>query len=273
MSRRSNSRGQARDGETIRLEGDAIDSQFGFDRYTTENGCRLGWLLNFVAITMPDENGNPKSGLDMYFLDREGSNFKATILYDPYFYVVIKDTSRLNEICQHLEKKFETCKTLPIQKEDLDLANHLSGKKNQLIKLSFSTVKDLMDVKSELRRIVAKNTKRDKATVLDEHYLYEGEFGNAFDNSKNSNGSFGAAPSLNKQGNGGNGGGTANESIDSNIVELREYDVPYTMRCVIDLNLRVGGWHDVKPITGSGKNTLSLIAITLTHTASYVDIY
>jgi DNA polymerase epsilon subunit 1 len=256
MSRRSTSRGQARDGETLRLEGDAIDSQFGFDRYTEEGGVRLGWLLNFVAITMPDENGNPKSGLDMYFLDREGSNFKATILYDPYFYVVIKDNSRLNEICQHLEKKFETCKTMPIQKEDLDLANHLSGKKNQLIKLSFSTVKDLMDVKSELRRIVAKNTKRDKATVLDEHYLYEGEFGNSFDNTKNSSGSFGTAPSLTKQ-----GGVVATESIDSNILELREYDVPYTMRCVIDLNLRVGGWHDVKPITGSGKNILNHIVI------------
>ena len=162
-----------RDTEAMRLEGDQIDMQFGFDRYK-EGETRLGWLLNFLAISMPDENGNPKSGLDLYFLDREGSNFKATILYDPYFYVVIKDSTRINEISQHLERRFENCKTTPVQKEDLDLANHLSGKLNQLIKLSFNTVKDLMDVKSELRKIVLNNNKKDSG--LDEHYLYEGEW-------------------------------------------------------------------------------------------------
>lgn len=36
---------------------------------------------------MPDETGVERSGLDLYFLDRVGGNFKATIFYEPYFYL------------------------------------------------------------------------------------------------------------------------------------------------------------------------------------------
>lgn len=44
-----------------------------------------------------------------------------------------------------------------ILKEDLELVNHLSGKKGKFIKLSFNNVAELMDVKSELLPIVKKN--------------------------------------------------------------------------------------------------------------------
>jgi DNA polymerase epsilon subunit 1 len=36
-----------------------------------------------------------------------------------------------------------------------------------------------------------------------------------------------------------------------NIIDMREYDVPYTMRVSIDLDLRVGAWFEVTPETGS----------------------
>ena len=32
---------------------------------------------------------------------------------------------------------------------------------------------------------------------------------------------------------------------------MREYDVPYTMRVTIDLDIRVGSWHEVTPVQGS----------------------
>ena len=35
------------------------------------------------------------------------------------------------------------------------------------------------------------------------------------------------------------------------IIEMREYDVTYTMRAAIDLELRIGSWYDVTPVVGS----------------------
>jgi DNA polymerase epsilon subunit 1 len=31
---------------------------------------------------------------------------------------------------------------------------------------------------------------------------------------------------------------------------MREYDVPYVVRVAIDLDLRVGAWYDVTPVSG-----------------------
>lgn len=58
--------------------------------------------------SIPDESGVEKSGLDLYFLDREGKNFKASILYEPYFYVDIgSHWSRVNEVaCFSLSSVF-----------------------------------------------------------------------------------------------------------------------------------------------------------------------
>ena len=35
------------------------------------------------------------------------------------------------------------------------------------------------------------------------------------------------------------------------IIDMREYDVPYTMRASIDLELRVGAWFEVTPQPGT----------------------
>ena len=59
---------------------------------------------------MPDETGTEKSALDLYFLDREGGNFKATVFFAPYFYVDMEDPKRLNELTNHLQKRFEGCR-------------------------------------------------------------------------------------------------------------------------------------------------------------------
>jgi DNA polymerase epsilon subunit 1 len=100
---------------------------------------------------MPDETSMEKSGLDLYFLDRDGGSFKATVFYEPYFYVDLKDQRRIMELMSHLQKRFEGCKVEQAEKEDLDMPNHLSGKKHKFLKLSFRTVSELMDAKNSLR--------------------------------------------------------------------------------------------------------------------------
>ena len=204
----------------LRLEGDEIDKKFGFDRMT-EGEPRLGWLLNFLPISMADESGTEKSGLDLYFLDREGENFKASIFYEPYFYLVVSDHRRVNEITQHLQKRFEACRIAPIKKEDLEMANHLSGRLHTMLKLSFSTVSELMDAKMQLNPIIKANQKRNK--VQEEYYQDE-------DTEK-----------IQK----------ASDNPLSFISDMREYDVPYPMRVAIDTEIRVGGWHIVTPIQDS----------------------
>ena len=157
----------------FRLEGDDIDNNFGFERLK-EGPARLGWLLNFMPITMADEHGMEKSGLDMYFVDSTGENFKASIFFAPYFYLVVNDTRRQNEVCQQLQKRYETCTTELVKMEDLEMVNHLSGKQHQLIKVSFGTVNEMMEVKQVLRPLVTANQKRVSGDYYDdEEYHYE----------------------------------------------------------------------------------------------------
>ena len=59
---------------------------------------------------MPDETGTEKSALDLYFLDREGGNFKSTVFFNPYFYVDVDDVRRLNEVANQIQKRFDSCR-------------------------------------------------------------------------------------------------------------------------------------------------------------------
>jgi hypothetical protein len=43
---------------------------------------------------MSDETGTEKSALDLYYIDREGKNFKATLFFEPYFYCDVNDVRR-----------------------------------------------------------------------------------------------------------------------------------------------------------------------------------
>lgn len=100
---------------------------------------------------MPDPTGLEKAGVDLYFIDKEGKNFKATILYSPYFYVSLSDPSRISEVLSHLSRQFESAQISIEEKQDLDFPNHLAGAKHKLLKFSFNTVNDLMDVRNVLR--------------------------------------------------------------------------------------------------------------------------
>ena len=101
---------------------------------------------------MPDETGQERSALDLYFIDREGGNFKAAVFFDPYFYLDLQDPTHGLELSQHLVKRFEgSCRTEIVEREDLEMTNHLSGKRHTFLKISFGTVAEMMEAKAALR--------------------------------------------------------------------------------------------------------------------------
>ena len=62
-----------------------------------------------------------------------------------------------------------------VDKVDLDQINHLSGEKQQFLKLSFHNINDLMTVRRVLRGIVSKNQKKQKSEAaysLEVHNIY-----------------------------------------------------------------------------------------------------
>jgi hypothetical protein len=84
----------------------------------------------------------------------------------------------LPEIAACLLKRFEGCKVVQVELEDLDLANHLSGKKHKFLKITFNTSGDLNDAKKALKPLITANQK------LRADSDYEEDF-EAVDNSAN----------------------------------------------------------------------------------------
>ncbi|KAK1938956.1 DNA polymerase epsilon catalytic subunit A [Phytophthora citrophthora] len=231
-------------------KGDELDRKFGFyllpelleqeeetkkeqtDAMDTEDHAKLGWLLNLRACTLPDpiEGKNEVSGLELYFLEQDGKAFKTRIIYQPYFYVR-PEVNRSQEVIAYCLRKFEglVAKAERVFREDLDMADHLNGKKALYVKLSFATVSDLMAVKKELAPLVARNQER-----LQARQAYEMQ-GQTREQVTEDDLVFGDVDAK---------GATTDES-ESSLLELREYDVPYPMRVAIDLDIRVGAWYHV----------------------------
>lgn len=59
-----------------------------------------------------------------------------------------------------------------VDKEDLDLPNHLVGLKARYLKLRFVSVEDLMKAKREIMPAVRKNRERDKACSTYDPSIY-----------------------------------------------------------------------------------------------------
>ncbi|KAK7499885.1 hypothetical protein BaRGS_00008976, partial [Batillaria attramentaria] len=145
----------------------------------------------------------------------------VTLPFKPYFYVATKKENQ-REVASFLARKFsgKVAAVESVEKEDLDLPNHLVGLKRVYIKLSFHSVEDLMKVKREVQPAVRKNKEREKnssayTTML--HLIGED------------------ASALSKK--------MADQM--ENIIDIREYDVPYHVRVSIDLKIFVGHWYSV----------------------------
>ncbi|OQS07825.1 DNA polymerase epsilon catalytic subunit [Thraustotheca clavata] len=196
---------------------DAFDLAHGFAPLQEEDGAQIGWLLNACNTSRTVENVE-RSGVELYFLAQDGSSFKSTVIYSPYFYIGATP-KRLGEALAFCQRTLVSTllSASIVQMEDLDMPNHLSGTKAQYIKLVFRTVSDLVEAKQVLQPIVNRN----KQQLKNQEAYASGE-------------------SLNDA---------------ESITDIREYDVPYLMRVAIDLGIRIGAWYTVEVIQNVTKVT------------------
>lgn len=137
--------------------------------------------------------------------------------YNPYFFVGIKEGTE-RDVLAYLSRKYfgRIAKLEIVEKEDLDLKNHLIGLKNQFIKLIFLNVDELIKVRRDLLQVVKRNKESNEKSAYETNFVYQED----------------------------NGQKKADQL--ENIIDIREYDVPYHVRVSIDLKLFVGLWYAIK---------------------------
>ncbi|KAF2155163.1 DUF1744-domain-containing protein [Myriangium duriaei CBS 260.36] len=216
-----------------------IDESMGFERF--EAGRRReGWLVNMHSTSMEDGKiPGGRAGVDFYFLEEDGNTFKATVEYDPYFLIAVKrgKEAEVEEWCRRgFEGLVKNIKR--VEKEDLQMPNHLLGYKRALLQLSFANVTDLLTVRREIQPIAEKN--KSKMTAMDTYAEVASATAgiDMFDNDAE----YDVRPS---------------SILDARdfVVDIREYDVPYHVRLAIDMDIRVGKWYFVD--AKHGKVTLT----------------
>uniref|UniRef100_A0A8C4Y6G4 DNA polymerase epsilon catalytic subunit n=1 Tax=Gopherus evgoodei TaxID=1825980 RepID=A0A8C4Y6G4_9SAUR len=206
---------------------DRLDAQFGFER-PKEPGEKTGWLINMHPTEILDDDKRLVSSVDYYFIQEDGSRFKVALPYKPYFYIATRKGCE-REVSSFLSKRYQgkIAKLETVPKEDLDLPNHLVGLKRNYVKLSFNTVDDLVKVRREISPAVKKNRERDQASDT-----YTSMLSSAL---------IGGSLTMDDE-------GPSKKTVNQmdNIVDMREYDVPYHIRLSIDLKIHVAHWYNVR---------------------------
>ena len=110
------------------------------------------------------------AAVDYYFIQEDGSRFKVTLPFKPYMYLRIKKVRcvfvlivrrfhypvKLQESMQetqaYLSKRHSglISSMAVVEKEDLDMANHLTGIRRAYLKLDFLTTTDMQKAIYEL---------------------------------------------------------------------------------------------------------------------------
>lgn len=217
-------------------EVDRIDSLFGFDKY--ESGPkRCGWLVNMHPTLITSQDGNASlSAVDYYFLDENGGSFKVQLPFEPYF-LIMCPPGKEPELEEWLRKTLEKTATAitRVEKEDLELNNHLVGKKRSLLQLNFSNVGDLLDAKRTLQPFINANKEnRESADIykpvnLNYNAMMKGNVEHddlLMDlDAQEDDFKYNDASEL--------------------MMDIREYDVPYHVRVAIDKDIRIGKWYSI----------------------------
>ncbi len=137
-----------------------IDESMGFSRY--ESGKKkIGWLCNMHSTTIEDEKTpGGRAGVDYYFLEEDGGSFKATLEYDPYFLVAVRKGKEA-EVEEWFRRKLEgLVKGIRrLEKEDLQMPNHLLGYRRTFLRLAFENVGNLLGARRVILPIAEINKK------------------------------------------------------------------------------------------------------------------
>lgn len=80
----------------------------------------------YLQNEIMDEDKRLISVVDYYFIEDDGSRFKITVPFQPYFYLLTKKEN-IQEVIAYLSKKYMglIAKIEPVLKEDLDLVSVL----------------------------------------------------------------------------------------------------------------------------------------------------
>ncbi|EFC40096.1 predicted protein [Naegleria gruberi] len=241
--------------EKKKLEEIEIDKRFfGPQMEGTKN---LGWLVNFRATSVPEkltmggsggEDDANSSDMDLaavvlYFMSDEGDSFSVTKVFEPYFYIAVKDDNSFTEVCNYLTSMDPIVSLDIVDKEDLDKVNHLSGIKAKYLKLRFKNVQQLMEMRSKLLPIIEKNKKKsqDSFELLEEELLNEEMEDQFLDDLDDYERGIRRKRKAKL---------STIDCVDK-IVDIREYDIKYHIRCAIDTDLRVGYWYDISVEEGN----------------------
>ncbi|CUG92135.1 DNA polymerase epsilon catalytic subunit, putative [Bodo saltans] len=200
-----------------------------------ETGTRTGWLFNYHNTSENIESedgkgeGSSASALQLLFIDFEGETFEATLKYQPFFLVAAAEGHE-REVELGITSMFggkQVASVQQIDKEDLDLINHLSGKLRTYLKLSFDSTQDLTAVRSKLEMAL----KRNKSASPDSSEFQASSAGFT------SAGLYGFD----------SGARHPQDALAwmSWIQDIREYDVKYGVRVAIDCKVYVGLWYDI----------------------------
>lgn len=143
------------------------------------------------------------------------------MVYQPYF-LVLPQQAQIHEVLTFLQRKYggNAAKIEVIEKEDLDMPNHLIGIKHQVIKMSFYNTTVMNKIRLEINRAVKKNKEREKSNTFYMKMLSMSITGNASNET--------------------------NQDFMDYIMDIREHDVPYHVRVSIDLKVFCGLWYNIK---------------------------
>lgn len=133
----------------------------GFERY--ESGKkREGWLVNVQPTAVEDErNSGGRAAIDCYFIEEDGSTFKSTVEFEPYFLIAVKK-GRETEVEAWVKKVpgDGVVKSIrKVERDDLNMPNHLLGYRRTFLELRFTNVNDLMAARRDIMPIAEKNKK------------------------------------------------------------------------------------------------------------------
>lgn len=203
--------------------------------------------------------GPERSAVDMYFIQQDGSTFKATLKYEPYFYIGVRDNAEMaveDVLKRHYEHLIANISL--VEKNDLDMPNHLSGKMAKYLRVSFHNVQNLLELRRVLLPLVEKNKKN--MAKREAYDFFKGELGqDSGDDDDDDNHHDLMVNSDDEDDNGdytirrersARSGAAKIVDYTECIVDIREYDVKYHVRLAIDLDIRVGYWYEVCNVDG-----------------------
>jgi DNA polymerase epsilon subunit 1 len=163
-----------------------IDLKYGYVRHRTQTE-KVGWLVNFQPTEFIDESKRFISAVDYYFISEDNQKFKATVPYNPYMFIGTKRGTE-RDVLAYLSRKYfgKIVKFEIIEKEDLDLKNHLIGLKQQYIKLTFLNTEDQTKVRRELMAVVKRNKEAEAKNAYETNFVHQDDHHNGNNHNKKS---------------------------------------------------------------------------------------